>query len=172
MEIRIHALKNLNAKQQTKIRLALKDGESVLDSEIWADKIRSARYTEARGFTGQQLVDMIRSGSHDGGPADYAIDVSFDSFYKYNNVVGHTFLGSAWQWINRRFLDRYSPADIFAHLIHELMHRSFRFVHKGKFASSVPYQCGRLSKEAFKEYYSKPREAPFVGSTVKITFVN
>ena len=172
MEIRIHALKNLNAKQQMKIRLALKQGEAVLDSEIWADKIRSASYTEARGFTGQQIVDMIRSGSHDGGPSDGVLDVSFDSFYKYNNVVGHTFLGSAWQWINRRFLDRYSAGDIFGHVCHELMHRSFRFVHRGKHATSVPYQCGYLSKKAFKEYYSKPREASFISPSVTFIFVD
>lgn len=172
MEIRIHALKGLNAKQQNKIRTALKDGEPVLDSEIWASKIRNASYTEARGFTGQQVVDMIRSGSHDGGPSDQIIDVSFDSFYKYNNVVGHTFLGSAWQWINRRFLDRYSADSIFSHLMHELMHRSFRFVHRGKHATSIPYRVGKLSGEAYREYYSKSQPVSLFGSTVKITFVN
>lgn len=172
MEIRIHALKNLSPKQQTKIRNALRDGEAVLDSEIWASKIRSAKFTEARGFTGQQIVDMIRSGSHDGGVADQVLDVSFDSFYKYSNVVGHTFLGSAWQWINRRFLDRYDASSIFSHVCHELMHRSFRFVHVKKHSTSVPYSVGRLSGIAFKEYYSEPRETPFTGPSITFTFVD
>lgn len=154
MEIRIHGMKNLNEKQQLKIRKALKEGEAVLDSEIWASKIRNAKFTEAKGFNGQQIVDMIRSGSHNGGPADSVLDINIEGFYKRNNVVGYTYLGSTWQWINRRFLDRYSSVDIFEHILHELMHRSFGFVHTKNHATSIPYTVGRLSGEAFKEYYS------------------
>lgn len=170
MEIRIHSLSNLSDKQQVKIKEALKGGEPVLDSVIWEAKVLRAVFTETRGYTNKQIVDMVRSGAHDGGRADQVIDINIIGFYKLNNVVGYTYLGSLKQWINRKFLDRYSHADIFHHVMHETMHRCHRFVHTKVHATSVPYKVGYLSAEAYKEFYKRGIQATNLTSNTRFTF--
>ena len=159
--IKIHNMNNLNEKQKVKITSALSHGEAVLDSPLWATKITKAVFTESNGYTGAQIVNLIRSGSHDGGEADEVLDINIEGFYRRSNIVGYTFLGSLTQWINRRFLDNYGEADIFHHVMHETMHRSFRFRHTKIHSTSVPYLVGKLSGIAFKEFYSRPHSQLF-----------
>ena len=161
MQIKIHDMKNLTEIQQSKIRSALLKGEAVLDSELWASKIRNAQFTEDQAYSGKQIVGIIRSGVHNGGLADNIIDVSIEGFYKYNNVVGYTHLGSTWQWINRKYLDRYNGSDIFGHVMHETMHRCHLFKHLRVHKTSVPYLVGTLSAKAYRELAPSAPAAAF-----------
>jgi hypothetical protein len=161
MKIVIHGMKNLNEKQQAKIKTALQRGEPVLDSALWEQLMLQARFTEARRLSNQQIIDLIRTGSHNGQEANRVIDVWIEGFYKRSNTVGYTYLGATWQWINRRFLDRYSESSIFSHVMHETMHRCFMFTHKSVHSTSVPYQVGTISGKAYVEYW---KDAPKVAS--------
>lgn len=154
MEIRIHAMSQLSTSEQEKIKRALKSAEPVLDSINWESKMLRASFKESKGYSNQQIINMIRSGSHDGGSADQVIDINMIGFYKLNNIVGYTYLGSLKQWINRHYLNKYDFADIFHHVMHETMHRSFRFKHStARAQSSVPYLVGFISADAHREFY-------------------
>lgn len=153
-------MKNLNPEQQEKIRSSLLKGEYVLDSNLWSDRIIAAKYTENRGFKGRDIVDMIRSGAHDGGIEDRVLDIDIVGFYRASSTIGYTYLGSLTQWINRKFLNKYTESDVFKHVMHETMHRCFRFLHRYRKSTSVPYRVGNLSRDAFIEYYSIPRPQP------------
>lgn len=172
MKIQIHNMKNLNEKQQLKIKTALLAGEPVLDSIQFKDRVLVAKFTETMGHTNEEILAMILSGSHDGGPADEIIDVNIEGFYRRSSVVGYTYLGSTWQWINRKFLDNYSSASIFHHVMHESMHRSYRFRHVRAHATSVPYLIGSISQKAFTEFYSKPRNASFLSVPSIFKFID
>lgn len=165
MNIVIHGLSNLNGKEQAKIRAALLKGSAVLDSKLFQDRVINAKYTvETRGFTGEQILQMILSGADDQGKTiDGDIDVDISGFYRFGSTIGYTYLGSFRQYINRRWLGGASESDIFGHILHELMHRAYRFTHNKKHTGSVPYVIGEVARKSFRDFYSAMNEASFYG---------
>lgn len=153
MKVQIHNLRELNGKQQEKIIAALNKGFPLVNMPIWENRILKLSLRETKGMTNAQIITLIRSGKDGNGvEADGDIDIDITGFFKRSSTVGYTYLGSTRTWINRRFLDKFSEAEVFGHVFHEALHRyGFEHkVHKG----SVPYEIGYASRYAFLEHYS------------------
>lgn len=169
MEIRIHGMKNLTDSQQMKIKSALLKGGPVLDSLVWERRITNASYTENRGLSGAEIVKLIKSGA-DGldHKADGILDVEIEGFFDLTSTIGYTYVGGYIQYFNKRFLDSFQECDVFRHILHELMHRAYGFVHRHRKATSVPYRVGDQSSAAFVEYYASNNK-DFLLSSVRNT---
>jgi hypothetical protein len=178
MEIRIHGLTKLNAKQQFKIRSALDKGVPVIMSDIWADKVRKMKITNnvayGKTYSNEEIITMFRTGVDDPRkPGDGFWDIQIEGYFTLRGVVGFTYLNSLKQFINRRLLDKYTEASVFSHIVHETVHGKLHFGHRGSKKFDVSYQMGRVSYTSFEEYYSKPREhIESLTSGFKITIVD
>lgn len=158
MEVKIHGLYKLKPEHQDKIRRAMAMGGPVISSTIWEKKISSAKYKENRGYSGADIVRLVRSGAD--GPdkkPDNVLDLEIEGFYSWRNTIGYTYLGGFRQWINTRYLGSFSESDVFAHVLHELLHRAYNFKHTFSHAGTVPYLVGKLSGQAFNEFYANPK---------------
>jgi len=170
MKIVIHGLSNLKEDEKEKIRTALKMGEEVLSSENFANRILALKF---KGTTKKpsDVLGLILSGS-DNGKADEVIDINIEGFFKWNSTVGYTYLHAAKTYINRRFLRKFTHAEVFGHIMHELMHR-MGFAHKDSVDRKfdVAYLVGYASRNAFEAYYKNPPVVSFANAFKPIEFV-
>lgn len=167
MRVEIHGLRNFNHEEKEKIVRTLRMGSPVLASEVWADKISRAKFTEAKGMNGAQIVKLIRTGADDKGKVpDGDLDIDISGFFDLSKTVGYTHVGGFTTYMNRRFLRKFEDHEVFGHCLHELMHRAYGFVHRFRHATSVPYVVGYKSREAFREFYLNPNPVSLIASAV------
>lgn len=158
LQIRIKNLSSLTTKQSDKIKLSCEEGVPVVNWHVWQAAIANAKYLDARGLKGPQILDLILKSE--------VIELDVIGFYKSSNTIGYTYLGQNKQWINRKYLDKesFSRANTFAHIMHETMHWKFSFKHPNYFrrSSSVPYRVGNITASKYVDYYANKKKGLFV----------
>jgi hypothetical protein len=175
LTIKINKMRDLSEKNQDLIRRACKKGEDVLNWRIWEERIIRSKYTETNGKSGEQILSLIKTGADDEQRIpDGDIDIDITGFFRLTGTIGYTYLNSYRTWVNRRFLGKFSEAEVFGHIMHEFMHRAFGFTHDIAHSTSVPYRVGYISRDSFEEFYNKPlldfhllmsfTETPFTGT--------
>ncbi len=154
MKFKIHNLKNFNSAQQEKIIASLNKGCPLIDLSIWENRILKLRMTETKRMTNRQIIDLFRSGKDgSGAEEDQELDIDMEGVFLNTSTIGWTYLGGLKTWMNKKFLNKFNEAEVFGHIIHELLHR-YGFSHSGVHSTSVPYSIGYASRYAFLEYYS------------------
>lgn len=159
MEIKIHGLHNLNVHEQQLIISSTQKLVPVFASTIWKVAIIHGRYSENRGYVGTKLYEYLLQGGDlrpDGSsPADQVMDLDITGFWAWSSTVGYTSLWALKTFINRKFLDKFTEAEVAGHVAHEYCHR-LGFTHNFVKSTSVPYLVGDKTWSAFKEYYLNP----------------
>lgn len=160
MKIEVVSIDNIKcSKKRALIRRAMHNGQAVLSSYKWKDRIRQAKfehpYAYDKKFSSSEICTYILTGK-DGknAPADSTLQIDITGYWSFKKVVGYTFLGSLKSWINRRVLRRMDEADVFGHVLHEAMHRyGFSHPKRKNRRLTVPYQVGRISEDCYRETY-------------------
>lgn len=166
----IHNLSKLTEPQQEKVTKALKKGEPVLMSQLLKNKIIKGSYRENRGYSAEQIYDLILAGGDGpGNVKDGVIDIYLIGYYEDSSTIGWTTVNGTYTYINTKFLDTFEDYEVFGNIMHEYMHR-LGFVHHIH-AESVPYSIGYSCRDAFKEYYETNTEVPFCTPENPITFI-
>ena len=83
------------------------------------------------------------------------LDAEIDFFRKYDsNVIGFTKKNTNKIWVNEKYLNKFTPAELAGHLMHEWLHK-LGFGHEVEKTSnrkySVPYSIGRIVKKMSTE---------------------
>jgi hypothetical protein len=168
LKLEIYNLAKLSDVEQQKIRDAVVLAPPVLNYKGFHDRVLKPM-GQKKGYTEAQILEMFLSGADPdpkgGKPKDGVIKLDIEGFYKASNTIGWTTLHGVRTYINRKYLGKFSSADVISHLVHETMHR-FGFSHSGwlrkTLTNSVPYQYGYRFHDAWTEYYAKPKGKAFL----------
>lgn len=137
--------------------------EEVTESLKWQKEIEEARYSQNNGHDGKSILKMILSGADDMAKnPDGDIDLDCYEFHQLSNTVAYTYLGDYRTFLNTYFLNIRmksgvrGEAQLSNTIMHELMHRAFRFTHSQPYNQTVPYKIGSITE---KHYYERFRAA-------------
>ena len=83
------------------------------------------------------------------------MDLDLELYYSIRSTVGYTYADGLRIWMNTKFFDSYSPAEVAGNVFHEWTHK-LGFTHASNYSlsrdSSVPYALGYLVEELGKQY--------------------
>lgn len=161
MTIQIVNTSKLNNDQRMKIQGATGKGIPVLNWHSWQETIANASYKESKGYNGREILALIQKNG--------IMSLDINGYFERSNTIGYTYIGQTKQWINTKYLDAdyFTEADLFGHIMHEVMHWRHGFKHTSRFTKkqSVPYRVGNISANKFVDYYAAQAKGQFVVSS-------
>jgi hypothetical protein len=171
LKVSINSRKGFSLVQIAKHDQACRLLEYVLNSVEFYEELMKRemewRYRKVDGslinYTNKELYDLIMTGSDQFNvEPDGDIDVSVELYYKNNKVIGYTNDRTIWTWLNEKFFNSFSLAEIAMNLIHEYLHK-LGFDHRNaKHHSSVPYSIGYLVRDLIKSVEKGRVLSPFI----------
>lgn len=147
-------LDNFNAEQEDKILIAADLIKKVVGSEEFKDAILNHTYNGKKTFvdnggkTNAQIYAAIIEGSETLRPGtDNKMDLDLEVFTRADDTVGYTFPNAIKVWMNSKFLNKNSAANVTTNMMHEWLHK-LGFKHSSERTAarpySVPYAVGYL----------------------------
>lgn len=147
-------LDNFNSTQEDKILRASDLIRKVVGSEEFKNAILNHTYNGKKsfvdngGFSNAQIYKAIIEGSEKLRPGvDNEMDLELEVFSRSDTTVGYTFPNVIKVWMNSKFLNKYSAADVTTNMMHEWLHKlGFKHDHArtANRKYSVPYAVGYL----------------------------
>lgn len=114
------------------------------------------RFAHNNGLSNSQIYHRILLGVEKLYPVkNNAMDVEIELYTNHRSIVlGYTMPRTKKIWMNTKYFDRHTPAEVASHLTHEWLHK-LGFGHEKKKSQyrkySVPYAVGYMVKELAKE---------------------
>ena len=154
-------LVNFSANDQDKITQAAELIKKVVASEEFREGILQHTYNGQKtfvdngGLTNSQIYHRFLAGAEKLTPtANNAIDAEFELYYEASTVVGYTNPTTKRIWMNTKYFNNYSTAQVAGNLTHEWMHK-LGFGHSSSSTPSrpysVPYAVGYLVNKLAKQ---------------------
>jgi hypothetical protein len=154
-------LDNFDAAQEDKVLAAADLIKKVIASEEFKNAILLHTYNGKKSFvdnggrTNAEIYKMIIDGKEKLLPqTDNEMDLELEVFHRNDNVVGYTLPNVIRIWMNSKFLDRNSPAEVTTNMMHEWLHK-LGFGHSQTLTPtrkySVPYAIGYLMAKLAKQ---------------------
>lgn len=145
-----------SASQEAKILEAAELIRRVVASDEFKNKILNHRYNGRKtfvdngGLTNAQIYKKILEGSEKLNPGvDNTMNLDLELYTANNIVVGYTMPSVIRVWMNSKFLNKNSPAEVTTNMMHEWLHK-LGFKHAAKQTAnrkySVPYAVGYLTR--------------------------
>jgi hypothetical protein len=139
---------NFSPKNKKKVHKAAGLIQRVVMSQDFKEAILDARFTDTMGLSNLEIYEKIMRGSEKLSPKeDYEMDVVLETFYADAVTVGYTMTGSQKVFMNRKFLHRFTPAEVTSNIMHEWLHK-LGFSHEVEDSparrDSVPYSVGYI----------------------------
>ena len=146
---------NFSAANKKKVHKAASMIQRILMSEEFKNEILDARFTWTMGLSNLEIYEKILKGAEKLSPKeDYEMDVVLETFYADAVTVGYTMTGSQKVFMNRKFLHRFTPAEVTSNIMHEWLHK-LGFSHEVEDSpsrrDSVPYAVGYIVRRLAKE---------------------
>lgn len=152
---------NFTITQEEKMKGAIETIKRIIATEDFREKILNHTYNgvntfvDNNGYTNAQIYQIILEGSEKIYPTiNNAIDVEVELYYQNNNVVGYTYPKSPRIWVNTKYFNTYSLANVARNLFHEWLHK-LGFNHDVAWSPSrdysVPYAIGDMVEEIAKK---------------------
>jgi hypothetical protein len=110
-----------------------------------------------RGLSNREIYEQILHGVERLHPyRNNAMDVEIELYADFESrVLGYTYPRSRRIWMNTKYFNRHSPAEVAGHLTHEWLHK-LGYDHERKRTParrfSVPYAVGNLVKDLGRQY--------------------
>lgn len=150
-------LVNFSAANKNKVHEAAGLIQQILMSEEFKNEILDARFTWTMGLSNLEIYEKIIQGAEKLSPkVDYEMDVVLETFYADAVTVGYTMTGSHKVFMNRKFLHRFTPAEVTSNIMHEWLHK-LGFSHEVEDSpsrrASVPYTVGYIVRNLAKKLY-------------------
>jgi hypothetical protein len=153
---------NFDSQDEQKVEKALEIIKKVVASEEFKERVINFEYKGQKSFvdngglTNEQIYLAILEGKENLKPeADHEMDLELELYYSWKNTVGYTYPDELTIYMNRKFFNRYSPAEVAGNIFHEWTHK-LGFEHAFRYSvsrdSSVPYALGYLMEELGRQY--------------------
>lgn len=124
----------------------------------WKKWYTSQGFRWNNGDDRQTIYTKVLSGDEMGTGSDQEIDVKITVYTGDAGVLGYTNPGTLRTWINSKFLDTASAAEIAGNLIHEYCHKTgydHEYYYNSLRQYTVPYAIGYLVTEIARELAKK-----------------
>jgi hypothetical protein len=150
-------LNSFSPTEEAKIVRAVELIKKVVKSSEFRERILTHEYQGTRAFvdndgrSNEEIYQLILEGAEMLNPAKNSqMDIDLELYYEPANTIGHTYPNVNSIWINRKYFDHFTPAQVADNLFHEWLHK-LGFRHEAKYSAtrrySVPYAIGYLVKE-------------------------
>ncbi len=157
-----YVLTNFEQDDEEKLTKAIDIIKSVIASREFRARVLGFTYqgkrqfVDNKGLTNQQIYDILLAGREDLVPEiDNEMDLELELYYSWRNVVGYTTPGELRIYMNTKFFDPYTPAEVAGNVFHEWTHK-LGFDHAASAVpgrdASVPYAIGYIIEELGKKY--------------------
>lgn len=154
-------LENFDADQEHKVLKAADYIREVVASEKFKDAILNHTYkgvktfVDAQGLSNAQIYNKFLQGAEMLLPSkNNAMDVELELYFENTTTIGYTYPDTERIWMNTKFFNSYTPAQVAGNLTHEWMHK-LGFTHSMNPNSarpySVPYAVGHLMAKLISE---------------------
>ncbi len=155
-------LVNFDPKDSQKVDLAIEIIKKVIRTKEFKNRVLNFTYNgqksfvENNGLTNEQVYQKLLEGSEVLDPgSDHEMDLELELYYSRRSTVGYTYENTIKIWINTKYFDVYTPAEVAGNIFHEWTHK-LGFGHASRYsasrASSVPYALGYLVEELGKKF--------------------
>jgi hypothetical protein len=148
LKVKINATHNFTAVELVKLNAAVRILETVVNSQEFKVELLNYTFIDTNGLTNYQIYNLIMSGKEILSlEEDNEIDVDISMYYRWNSVIGYTYPNTLRTWINRRFFNRMTTAEIASNIMHENLHKlgfDHSFYYNKQRQNSVPYAIGSM----------------------------
>lgn len=155
-------LVNFSANDQDKIAEAAELIKKVVASEEFREGILNhtfegkKTFVDNGGLSNSQIYHRFLKGAERLSPTqNNTIDVELELYFEASTVVGYTIPSSRRIWMNTKYFNNYSTAQVAGNLTHEWMHK-LGFGHSATSTPSrpysVPYAVGYLMTRLAKKH--------------------
>mgnify|MGYP000138516482 CR=1 FL=1 len=138
-------MRNFSETQEEKMQEAVARIKIVINSVDFKDRVIAHTFNGERtfhnndGLTNEEIYEKIMLGAETLLPEeDRELDVDVTMYYKNNSTVGYTYPNTKKTWVNSKFFNRYTYAEVAKNVVHEWTHK-IGFGHSSKRTSSRPY---------------------------------
>jgi hypothetical protein len=153
---------NFDRSAEDKVHRALEIIKRVVASSEFKSRVLNYTYqgkkqfVDNRGYTNGQIYQILLNGREELLPElDHEMDLELELYYSSRSTVGYTYPNTLRIWMNTRFFNSYTPAQVAGNIFHEWLHK-LGFDHASSYSvardSSVPYAIGYLIEELGKQY--------------------
>ena len=152
---------DFNQTQEQKLVDAIELMKQVVASEEFKNKILNYTYNGKKRFvdtnlTNAQVYAKILEGAEKLKPKkNNTLDITLKLYRVSQNVIGYTLPSVNTVWMNTKYFNNFTPADVTGNLMHEWLHKlGFRHDYKRtpQRPYSVPYAIGYLMQSLAKKY--------------------
>ncbi len=114
------------------------------------------QFVDNKGLTNAEIYQILLDGKEDLRPEiDHEMDLELQLYYSWTSTVGYTTPGELRIYMNTKFFDSYTPAEVAGNVFHEWTHK-LGFTHASSYSvprdSSVPYAIGYLIRDLGRQY--------------------
>lgn len=114
------------------------------------------QFLDNKGLSNAEIYQILLDGKEDLRPeVDYEMDLELQLYYSWTSTVGYTTPGELRIYMNTKFFDSYTPAEVAGNVFHEWTHK-LGFTHASSYSvsrdSSVPYAIGYLIRDLGRQY--------------------
>jgi hypothetical protein len=156
------SLNEFDAKDEEKVSKAIDIIKEVIRTDEFRQRVLNFTYQGKKtfvdndGLTNAQIYQKLLDGSETLKPeVDHEMDLELELYYSSRSTVGYTYANVLRIWMNTKFFDPYTPAEVAGNVFHEWTHK-LGFDHASSYSvsrdSSVPYALGYLMEELGKKY--------------------
>jgi hypothetical protein len=149
-------LTNFAIADEVKVEKALEIIKKVIVTSEFRNRVLSFTYGGKPGFVDStkspaQIYQSLLDGAEDLLPeVDHEMDLDLELYYASTSTVGYTYPDVVKIWMNTKFFNVYTPAEVAGNIFHEWTHK-LGYVHAQSYSvsrdSSVPYALGYLMEE-------------------------
>jgi hypothetical protein len=156
------SLNEFDDKDEEKVYKAIEIIKEVIRTDEFRQRVLNFTYQGKKtfvdndGLTNAQIYQKLLDGSETLKPeVDHEMDLELELYYSSRSTVGYTYANVLRIWMNTKYFDPYTPAEVAGNVFHEWTHK-LGFDHASSYSvsrdSSVPYALGYLMEELGKKY--------------------
>lgn len=139
---------------EQKVLTAMGKLEKTLNTQMFKEEVLSYGFSGKTGFyqnqnlSNQKIYELIMSGIEKRSPEhDRTINLNLYMYREESKVVGYTYPNTDKIWVNKKYIEKYTYAEIANNAIHEWLHKAgfdHSYYKTPDRIHSVPYAIGEL----------------------------
>lgn len=153
---------NFETQDREKVARAIEIIKAVITSPEFKHRVVNYTYdgektfVDNKGLSNSEIYQILLNGREDLIPeVDYEMDLELELYYSSRNTVGYTYPNTSRIWMNTKYFNVFTPAEVAGNIFHEWTHK-LGFEHASSYSvardSSVPYAIGYLIRDLGKLY--------------------
>ena len=121
---------NFGPSDQEKVEKAIELIKTVIASPEFKHRVVNYTYegkkafVDNKGFSNEEIYLKLIDGKEDLFPeVDYQMDLELELYYSSRNTVGYTYPNSTRIWMNTKYFNVFTPAEVAGNIFHEWIHK-------------------------------------------------